>query len=128
MKNEKKKILVIDDSRMIRETIRFALEVNGFNVLTAKDGEEGLFIAEKEQPDEIVMDWNMPKLDGKALVKKLQLGEQTKDIPIIVMSASSKSELGESDESINTKGYFQKDSFVLERLVSALHNQVPVLV
>src|SRR5271155_3756792 len=123
-----KKILVIDDSRLIREAVRMALEVNGFQVITAKDGEEGLSMAATELPDEIVMDWNLPKLQGKALVNKLRTGAYTSSIPIIVVSASSKAELGQNYEPVNTKGYFKKDSNVLARLVHALHIQVPALI
>src|SRR6266481_2379253 len=125
MKNEKKKVLVIEDSRMVREAVRMALEVHGFQVITANDGEEGLAVAAVEHPDDIVMDWNMPGLTGKALMHKLHANEHTSRIPIIVMSASSKAELHGSSEMVDIKGYFKKDSNVLERLVHALHQQVP---
>jgi len=128
MNSTKKKVLVVEDSRLVREAIRMALEVNGFEVITACDGVEGLSIAEKELPDEIVMDWNLPKLQGKALVHMLHIGAKTSAIPIIVMSASSKAELGEYHATAQAKDHLKKDSFVLERLVNALQQQVPALV
>jgi len=128
MKSDVKKVLVIEDSRLVREAVRMVLEINGFQVITAKDGEEGLAIAAKEKPDEIVMDWNLPKLQGKALVNMLRTGEHTSKIPIIVVSAKTRAELGEHYEAGTTKHHFQKDSSVLERLVSALQLQVPALI
>ena len=128
MKSEKKKVLVIEDSKMVREAVRLALEINGFHVVTARDGEEGLAVAAMEHPDDIVMDWNLPDLTGKALMRKLHANEHTSRIPIIVMSASSRAELGGNNGMMDVKGYFKKDSNVLERLVNALQKQVPALV
>ena len=128
MKSEKKKVLVIEDSKMVREAVRLALEINGFHVVTARDGEEGLAVAALEHPDDIVMDWNLPDLTGKALMHKLHANEHTSGIPIIVMSANRKAELGGNKEMIDIKGYFKKDSNVLERLVNALQKQIPALV
>lgn len=128
MKSEKKKVLVIEDSKMVREAVRLALEINGFHVVTARDGEEGLAVAALEHPDDIVMDWNLPDLTGKALMRKLHANEHTSRIPIIVMSASSRAELGGNNGMMDVKGYFKKDSNVLERLVNALQKQVPALV
>jgi len=128
MGTEKKKILVIEDSRLVLEAIRLALEVNGFEVITAQDGDEGYSMADLEQPDEIIMDWNLPKLHGKALVHKLHMNDRTSDIPVIVVSTTSRAELGEYHPTAKAKDHYKKDSFVLERLVNALQNQVPALV
>jgi len=128
VKNLKKKVLVIEDSKLVLKAVRMALEINGFHVVTAKNGEEGLVVAAMEKPDKIVMDWNLPKLHGKALVNQLQSGEHTCGIPIIVMSATSKAELGGDYKDVTTREHFKKDSNVLERLVQALQNQVPALV
>lgn len=82
------KILVVDDSKTQQAIYREVLEENGYNVLTAKNGLEGLAAAKKEMPDVIVTDISMPQMDGIEMVTKLKTDEQTRYIPIICASAT----------------------------------------
>lgn len=79
-----KKILVVDDEKNIVDIIAFNLKKDGYEVLEAYDGEEGLAIALQEDPDLILLDIMMPKIDGFQVCRKVR--EKT-NIPIIMLTA-----------------------------------------
>ena len=82
-----KKILVVDDEPDVVACIKLSLEVNGFEVITAYDGQEGLFKAKDHKPDLIILDVLMPKIYGHTIVAKLEQDPETENIPIIFLSA-----------------------------------------
>ncbi len=79
-------ILIIDDEQDLREAIKTALTYEGFTVLTAVDGEEGLATALLKKPDLIFLDIVMPKLDGLEVLKRLRADEWGKEAKVIVMT------------------------------------------
>jgi two-component system alkaline phosphatase synthesis response regulator PhoP len=82
------KILVVDDEKNILELIRFNLELNQFDVITATDGEEALSIIKAEADiDLIILDLMLPNIDGIEVCKVLKRNEKTKDIPVIMLTA-----------------------------------------
>jgi two-component system alkaline phosphatase synthesis response regulator PhoP len=82
------KILVVDDEKNILELIRFNLELNQFDVITATDGEEALSIINAEADiDLIILDLMLPNIDGIEVCKVLKRNERTKDIPVIMLTA-----------------------------------------
>ena len=83
---KKKRILVIDDEPNLLEVIRLRLEANDYEVLTAQDPLAGLEIAKEEMPDLIIMDVIMPKVNGLRLLRILKREDETKDIPVIILS------------------------------------------
>src|SRR3989338_6691887 len=85
----KKKILVVEDAPHISRLVRFILEKNGFEVLQAFVGQEGMEMAKKEKPDLIILDVMMPNMDGFEVAKKLTGMEETKNIPIIMLSSAA---------------------------------------
>ncbi|SFJ90663.1 response regulator [Streptomyces pini] len=87
------RILVVDDSRVIRQLIRVNLELEGFEVVTAADGAECLEIVERVRPDVITLDVAMPRLDGLRAAERLRAGERTRGIPLAIVSACTRSEL-----------------------------------
>ena len=80
-------ILVVDDEEDILELVRYNLQREGYHVLCSKSGEEALDLAQSEQPDLIVLDLMLPGMDGLAVTKALKSGDQTKDIPIVMLTA-----------------------------------------
>jgi DNA-binding response OmpR family regulator len=84
------KVLVIDDEEYIQHILHFSFGAEGYEVLTASDGEEGVNKARSEKPDVIVMDIMMPKMDGYEACKKLKADPQTKDIPVILLTAKGR--------------------------------------
>ena len=86
----KGKILVVDDEIYIVHILDFSLGMEGYEVLTALDGEQALEKARAEHPDLIVLDIMMPKLDGYETCKILKAEPETKDIPVILLSAKGR--------------------------------------
>jgi two-component system alkaline phosphatase synthesis response regulator PhoP len=84
-----KKILIIDDESDLVETIRFPLETEGFHVLVSYNGEDGLNQARKENPDLILLDLMLPKLDGYKVCRLLKFDERYKHIPIFMLTAKT---------------------------------------
>jgi DNA-binding response OmpR family regulator len=87
----KGKILVVDDEAYIVHILEFSLGMEGYEVVTAFDGEEAILKAEREKPDLIVLDIMMPKLDGYETCRRLKSIERTKGIPVILLSAKGRS-------------------------------------
>ena len=81
------KTLVIDDEAPIRLLCRVNLEAEGIEVLEAAEGESGLQLAKKERPDAILLDVMMPGLDGWNVAERLLADEDTREIPIIFLTA-----------------------------------------
>ncbi|MEE9316419.1 MAG: response regulator [bacterium] len=81
------KILIVEDDPTTVQLIEFLLKKNNFEVLIAYNGVEALQIAKKEKLDLILMDVMMPKMDGIEAIEKLKKDENTRDIPIIILSA-----------------------------------------
>lgn len=79
-----KLILVADDSRETSEFLKYSLEIIGYKVVTARNGEEALAMAQEHLPDLIISDIAMPKMDGYTVNLKLKEDEKTKNIPVIV--------------------------------------------
>jgi len=84
-----KKIMAVDDERHIVRHIQVNLERAGFQVITAFDGPEALKKVENERPDLIVLDVMMPKMDGFEVLKRLQANPETREIPVIMLTAKA---------------------------------------
>jgi type IV pilus assembly protein PilB len=86
---EKERVLVVEDSGTTLSVIRYFLELEGFEVLEAKDGAAGLEVARRERPHVIVTDCNMPGMDGMTMVKELRAHPLTQDIAILMLTSES---------------------------------------
>ena len=86
----KGRILVVDDEIYIVHILDFSLGMEGYEVVTALDGEQALEKARAEKPDLIVLDIMMPRLDGYETCKQLKADAATKDIPVILLSAKGR--------------------------------------
>jgi DNA-binding response OmpR family regulator len=82
----KAKVLIVDDDVFLSGIYATKLELEGFGVVTARDGEEGVKAALKEIPDLILLDVLMPKLDGFEALRRLKQEETTKNIPVIMLT------------------------------------------
>ena len=85
---EAQKILVIDDDREIVRAIATRLRAAGYSPLTANDGEQGLAVAVRERPAAIILDVQMPRVDGLMVLEGLRQRPETSRIPVIVLSAA----------------------------------------
>ncbi len=86
MPDKKVKVLIVDDDAFLSGIYATKLELDGFEVVTARDGEEGLKAAMREKPDLILLDVLMPKLDGFEVLKRLKADAETKPIPVIMLT------------------------------------------
>ena len=87
MKMSDRKALVVDDEIHIVQVVAIKLRNNGFDVTTAENGAVALEIAKLDKPDIIVTDFQMPVMTGLELIENLRQDEQTKDIPVIMLTA-----------------------------------------
>jgi DNA-binding response OmpR family regulator len=85
----RKKILVVDDEVDLVKTIQFALEAEGYEVLVSHNGEDALNQSRKENPDLILLDLMLPKLDGYKVCRLLKFDERYKHIPILMLTAKT---------------------------------------
>lgn len=81
------KILLVEDNEMNRDMLSRRLKRKGFEVLIAVDGAEGVKMSTSESPDIILMDMSLPVLDGWQATQQIKANSQTKDIPVIAMTA-----------------------------------------
>lgn len=86
MPDAKVKVLIVDDDAFLSGIYATKLEIEGFEVITASDGEEGVAAALKELPSLILLDVLMPKLDGFETLRRLKSEPSTKDIPVIMLT------------------------------------------
>lgn len=84
-----KKVLVVDDEIHIVHVVAIKLKNNGFEVITASNGQDAYNIACEQMPDIIVSDFQMPVMDGLQLVEKLRQCESTQNIPVIMLTGRS---------------------------------------
>jgi two-component system phosphate regulon response regulator PhoB len=97
----KKKILVVDDEMDIRIFISTLVETSGYKPLMAKDGEEGLKMVKEHKPDLVILDVMMPKESGLKLYREIKTDDNTKHIPVIMVSAVSKKTFFHSYRELN---------------------------
>lgn len=88
----KKKILLVEDEQAQVLTIKDRLEFEGYEVIIAADGQEGLEKARREKPDLIMLDLMLPKIDGYKVCRMLKFDEKYKHIPIIMLTARAQEE------------------------------------
>ena len=103
-----KKILIVDDNQMNLELASDLLEVNGYQVLQAEDAKTGIDIAKKEIPDLILMDVQLPGMDGIQATNILKKDVKTRDIPVVALTAHAMK--GDEDRILETgcTGYISK--------------------
>lgn len=114
-----KRILLVDDDTEIVESMRLALEANGYEVLVARDGNQGLAMAEREDPDLVILDMMMPKRSGFLVLEKLR---RTRRIPmrVIMVTANEGSRHKAYAEMLGVDDYIRKP-FAMDRLLDSVH-------
>jgi DNA-binding response OmpR family regulator len=107
-KKMSKKILVVDDEQDLVELIKMRLETNGYEVIVAYDGQQGLDKAKKQSPDLIILDLMIPKLDGYKICRMLKFDEKYKKIPIILFTARAQESDKKMGEEVGADAYITK--------------------
>jgi DNA-binding response OmpR family regulator len=113
-----KRILLVDDDPEIIEALRYALEVKGYSILVARDGNQGLAMAEREDPDLVILDMMMPKRSGFLVLEKLR---RTRPVPVrvIMITANEGSRHKAYAEMLGVDDYIRKP-FAMDRLVESV--------
>lgn len=113
-----KKILLVDDDQEIIESLRYTLESKGYQILIARDGNQGLAMAEREDPDLMILDMMMPKRSGFLVLEKLR---RTRPVPlrVIMITANEGSRHKAYAEMLGVDDYIRKP-FAMDRLVDSV--------
>lgn len=113
---DRKKILLVDDSSTVLLMERMILSKNEYEVVTARDGVEGIEKARSERPDLILMDVVMPRMDGFEAVRQLRQEETTREIPVIMVTTRGELTSVESGYAAGCSEYVTKPINGLELL------------
>ena len=118
VETRRKRILLVDDDAEIVESIRVALESLGYQILIARDGNQGLALADAEDPDLVILDMMMPKRSGFLVLEKLR---QTRKVPVrlIMITANEGSRHRGYAEMLGVDDYIRKP-FAMDRLIESV--------
>jgi twitching motility two-component system response regulator PilH len=101
-------ILIVEDSQIDRSRLEKVLAANGFQVSLAENGEQALAAVKRARPDAILMDVNMPGMDGFAATRALRGDAETKDIPVVLVTAKDQKADKAWGQMLGAKGYITK--------------------
>jgi DNA-binding response OmpR family regulator len=113
-----KTVLLVDDDNEILESMRTVLEAKGYRVMVARDGNAGLTVAERENPDLVILDMMMPKKSGFLVLEKLK-GRPGGLIPTIMITGNEGSRHRAYAEMLGVRDYIRKP-FAMEKLVKSV--------
>ena len=115
-----KKILFIEDEAALQKAVGDALAEEKFEVISALDGEAGLRLAKDPKPDLILLDLIMPKMNGIEVLKRLKESDETKDIPVIVLTNSEEMEHIQQAIDLGATTYLVKINYKLDEVVEKI--------
>lgn len=119
-KMEKKKILVVEDDMVLNKALNEFLGSEGFEVVTAIDGEEGIRKAFEEKPELVLLDIIMPKKDGYEVIKELKADERTRNTPIILLTNLGSVRDVEKALELGATTYLVKADYKLEEITQKI--------
>ena len=115
------KLLIVDDSSMLRDMLTYALNEGGYNEVTEGiDGVDGLKKAKETQHDLLIVDYNMPNMNGIEMIKAIRKLENYKSIPIFMLTTERSEDLKQEAKSAGATGWITKP-FVPEQLLKAVN-------
>lgn len=120
MDPSKVKVLIVEDEEILLTALSEELKQQGFNIVGAKDGVEGVAMAAKELPDLILLDLVMPRMDGISALKEIKAKPETKDIPVVILTNLSDYDKVSDALSLGAMDYLVKANYRLEELVSKI--------
>jgi DNA-binding response OmpR family regulator len=114
----KKRILLVDDDREIVESMRIALEAGGYEIIIARDGNQGLVMVERDNPDLVILDMMMPKRSGFLVLEKVR---RSRPVPlrVIMITANEGSRHKAYAEMLGVDDYIRKP-FAMDRLIDSV--------
>ncbi|MCX6760931.1 MAG: response regulator [Candidatus Nealsonbacteria bacterium] len=115
-----KKILFIEDESALQKAMGELLRPDGYEIISALNGEEGVHLAQAKNPDLIVLDLILPKLHGFEVLKKLKENKKTQDIPVIVLTNLEATQDVEKAIKMGATVYLVKSSYNLEEVTEKI--------
>lgn len=117
------KIIIADDSRMVRGIVEKIVGSIGFDAVHAANGKDAMDMLRSEYQDIalVLLDWNMPVLNGMDVIKKMRSEDQFKNIPVLMVSTESETQRIQEALNAGAQGYVTKP-FTPEQLIGAIQN------
>lgn len=115
------KVMVVEDDASLREIYSIRITADGYDVVSAGDGEEALAVAVREKPDLILSDVMMPKISGFDMLDILRSTPETANIKVIMMTALSSDDQRARGERLGANRYLVKSQVGIEDVVNAIH-------
>ncbi|MBW7860815.1 MAG: response regulator [Rhodocyclaceae bacterium] len=119
-----KKILAVDDSASIRQMVSFTLKSQGYQVVEAVDGQDGLAKAKAQQVDLVLTDQNMPRMDGLTMVRMLRGMPNYRSVPILILTTESSESMKAQGKSAGATGWIVKP-FDPNKLLEVVRKVLP---
>ena len=110
------RVLFVEDDPTVAQMYKLKLELDGYHVTMAKDGEAGLRLASELQPDLIFLDIRLPKMDGLAVLESLRSSPECKDTPVVILSNYGERELVDRGLKLGAREYLIKSQTTPARL------------
>ena len=120
MNNSEIKILIVEDDNFLVDMYTTKFELEGFQVVSADNGEKGIELAQSESPDIILLDILMPKMDGFSTLIELKKDDATKDIPVILLTNLGQKEDVKKGFELGAAGYLIKAHFMPSEVVDKI--------
>ena len=127
---EKSKILIVDDDPDLRRALKIRLRANNYDTVQASDGYSAISVAQKEQPNLIILDLGLPAEDGLAVLERLKESDTLSQIPVIVITGRDPQFNEQRTLQAGASAFFQKptdDSDLLDVIRVTLSNTVPAV-
>jgi CheY-like chemotaxis protein len=120
-----KTILVVDDNGPARDALALLLRLGGYRSVVANDGDDGLQSVERHHPDLVLLDMNMPKVDGVQVLKKLRSDPRWQQLPVVFFSGVTDGPLVEKAGQLHVDDYILKGSVSGWELLARIARQLP---
>ena len=118
------KIMVVEDDTSLREIYGIRITAEGYNVVSAGDGEEALAVAVREKPDLILADVMMPKISGFDMLDILRTTPETANIKVIIMTALSAEDQRQRGERLGADRYLVKSQVVISDVIDRIRHHL----
>src|SRR5665213_2972730 len=115
------KILLVEDDNNLREIYEARLQAEGYEIVSARDGEEALVVAKKEHPDLVISDVMMPKISGFEMLDILRNTDGLKDVKVIMLTALGQNDDQQRADRLGADRYLVKSQVTLEDIVKVTH-------
>ncbi|PCH92232.1 response regulator [Candidatus Kaiserbacteria bacterium] len=118
----KKKIAIIEDDQILLKALSIELLGNGFEIVTADDGQAGIELVEKETPDLILLDLMLPKKSGFTTIEELKKNKSTKNIPLIILTNLGHIADRKKGLLLGADAFYEKSTTRLEEITKKIRN------